>query len=121
SGCSPLNPNLYPNSPFDPVKDFAAVSLIATGPVAIVVQPALPAKKVKDSVALAKSSPEELNFGSPGIGSSTHLAGELFKIVAGVDLVHVRTRAMPKRSTSSSVVRSRSYLRACRRTILGAG
>ncbi|MCC7079108.1 MAG: tripartite tricarboxylate transporter substrate binding protein [Burkholderiales bacterium] len=84
-----VNPNLYPNSPFDPVKDFAAVTLIATGPVAVVVHPALPVKSVKDLVALAKSKPGALNFGSPGIGTSTHLAGELFKIVAGIDLVHV--------------------------------
>ncbi len=84
-----MNPALYPKTPFDPVKDFAAVSLIATGPVVIVVHPSLPARNVRSLVALAKSKPGVLNFGSPGVGTSPHLAGELFKIVTGVDMVHV--------------------------------
>jgi tripartite-type tricarboxylate transporter receptor subunit TctC len=84
-----MNPALYPNAPYDPVKDFAAVSLIATGPVVIVVHPSVPAKNVKSLVALAKGKPGQLNFGSPGVGTSPHLAGELFKIVTGVALVHV--------------------------------
>ncbi|MCC6533903.1 MAG: tripartite tricarboxylate transporter substrate binding protein [Burkholderiales bacterium] len=84
-----MNPALYPKTPFDPVRDFAAVAQIATGPVVIVVHPSVPAKNVKGLVALAKSKPAQLNFGSPGVGSSPHLAGELFKIVAGVDIVHV--------------------------------
>lgn len=84
-----MNPALYPNTPYDPVRDFAAVSLIATGPVVIVVHPSVPAKDVKGLVALAKGKPGQLNFGSPGVGTSPHLAGELFKIVTGVDIVHV--------------------------------
>jgi tripartite-type tricarboxylate transporter receptor subunit TctC len=84
-----MNPALYPKTPFDPVRDFAAVSLIATGPVVIVVHPSVPAKNVKGLVALAKSKPGVLNFGTPGVGTSPHLAGELFKIVTGVDVVHV--------------------------------
>ena len=84
-----MNPALYPKAPFDPVGDFAAVSLIATGPVVIVVHPSVPARNVKALVALAKARPGVLNFGSPGVGSSPHLAGELFKIVTGVDIVHV--------------------------------
>jgi tripartite-type tricarboxylate transporter receptor subunit TctC len=84
-----MNPALYPKTPFDPIKDFAAVSLIATGPVVIVVHPSVPARNVKGLIALAKSKPGVLNFGSPGVGTSPHLAGELFKIVTGADIVHV--------------------------------
>ncbi len=91
SALGPLatNPALYPKSPFDPVKDFAAVCQIATGPVVIVVHPSVPATGVKSLVALAKSKPGQLNFGTPGVGTSPHLAGELFKMVTGADIVHV--------------------------------
>jgi tripartite-type tricarboxylate transporter receptor subunit TctC len=84
-----MNPWLYAKTPFDPVKDFAAVSLLATGPVVIVVHPSIPAKTLKELVALAKARPGQLNYGSPGVGSSPHLAGELFKIETGTNLVHV--------------------------------
>jgi tripartite-type tricarboxylate transporter receptor subunit TctC len=84
-----MNPVLYPKTPFDPVKDFAAVSLLATGPVAIVVHPSIPAKTIRELVALAKAKPGQLNYGSPGVGSSPHLTGELFKLETGTNLVHV--------------------------------
>ncbi len=84
-----MNPVLYPKTPFDPVKDFAAVSLLATGPVVIVVHPSIPAKTVKELVDLAKKRPGQLNFGSPGVGSSPHLAGELFKLLTGASIVHI--------------------------------
>jgi tripartite-type tricarboxylate transporter receptor subunit TctC len=84
-----MNPVLYPKTPFDPVKDFAAVSLLATGPVVIVVHPSVPARTVKDLVELAKKRPGQLNFGSPGVGSSPHLTGELFKLLTGANFVHV--------------------------------
>jgi len=91
SALGPLatNPALYPKSPFDPVKDFAGVAMIATGPVVIVVHPSVPARNLKGLVALAKGRPGQLNFGTPGVGTSPHLAGELLKIVAGIDMVHV--------------------------------
>jgi tripartite-type tricarboxylate transporter receptor subunit TctC len=84
-----MNPVLYPQTPFDPVKDFAAVSLLATGPVVIVVHPSVPAHTVKELVDLAKKRPGQLNFGSPGVGSSPHLTGELFKLLTGANIVHV--------------------------------
>ncbi len=84
-----MNPVLYPKTPFDPVKDFAAVSLLATGPVVIVVHPSVPAHTVKELVNLAKKRPGQLNFGSPGVGSSPHLTGELFKLLTGANIVHV--------------------------------
>jgi tripartite-type tricarboxylate transporter receptor subunit TctC len=84
-----MNPALYPKTPFDPVRDFAAVSLLATGPVAIAVHPSVPAKNVKELVELAKRQPGQLNFGSPGVGTSPHLTGELVKMLTGTDIVHV--------------------------------
>jgi tripartite-type tricarboxylate transporter receptor subunit TctC len=84
-----MNPALYPKTPFDPVQDFAAVSLLATGPVVIAVHPSIPARNVKELVALAKSRPGQLTFGSPGVGSSPHLTGELFKLITKTDIVHV--------------------------------
>jgi tripartite-type tricarboxylate transporter receptor subunit TctC len=83
------NPALYPKTPVDPVKDFAAITLIATGPVLIVTHPSVPARNLKALVALAKTRSGQLNFGSPGVGSSPHLAGELFRIVTATDIVHV--------------------------------
>ena len=84
-----MNPALYTKTPFDPVRDFAAVSLLATGPVAIAVHPSVPAKNVKELVELAKRQPGQLNFGSPGVGTSPHLTGELVKMLTGADIVHV--------------------------------
>lgn len=91
SALGPLvtNPVLYPKSPFDPVRDFAGVAMIATGPVVIVTHPSVPARTLKDLVALAKAWPGQLNYGTPGVGSSPHLAGELLRIVTATDLVHV--------------------------------
>ena len=84
-----MNPALYPKTPFDPVRDFAAVTLLATGPVVIAVHPSVPAKTVKELVELAKKNPGKLNFGSPGVGTSPHLTGELFKLLTGTNIVHV--------------------------------
>ncbi|MFN7751356.1 MAG: Bug family tripartite tricarboxylate transporter substrate binding protein [Pseudomonadota bacterium] len=84
-----ISPSLFAKLPYDPVRDFAPVSLIATGPNLLVVHPALPVKSVKDLVALARSRPGEMNFASVGPGSIQHLAGEQFNLAAGVKTVHV--------------------------------
>jgi tripartite-type tricarboxylate transporter receptor subunit TctC len=89
TGPSVTNPLLYPKTPFDPLRDFAYISLIATGPAVIAVHPSIPAKTVKDLVALAKARPGQLNYGTAGIGTSPHLAGELFRQVTAADIVHV--------------------------------
>ena len=89
TGPSVTNPLLYPKTPFDPLRDFAYISLIATGPAVIAVHPSIPAKTLKDLVALAKARPGQLNFGSAGVGTSPHLAGEIFKQVTATDIVHV--------------------------------
>jgi len=84
-----INVSLFKKLPFDPVKDFAPVSLVAVTPNILVVQPSSPVKTVKDLIALAKSKPGTLNFPSAGVGSSSHLAGEMLKSIAGIDMVHV--------------------------------
>jgi tripartite-type tricarboxylate transporter receptor subunit TctC len=84
-----ISPSLYSKLNYDPVKDFAPVSLVATVPNVMITNPSVPAATLKEFIALAKSKPGEMNFGSGGSGTSNHLAGELFNIVAGVKLVHV--------------------------------
>lgn len=85
----PINPSLYEKLPFDTVKDFSPVVLAASAPLLLVVNPSLPAKSVRELVALAKSKPGQLNFANSGSGTTGHLAGELFKRMAGVDIVSV--------------------------------
>src|SRR6266705_2297032 len=84
-----INVSLFKNLPFDPVADFAPVSLVASTPNILVVHPSTPARTVREMIALAKAKPGTLNFASAGVGSSSHLAGELFRILAGADIVHV--------------------------------
>ncbi len=84
-----VNMTLYEKRPYDIVKDFAPVAQISTAPNLLVVHPSLPARSVRELIALAKSRPGELNFASGGVGSSNHLSGELFKFMAGIDIVHV--------------------------------
>ena len=84
-----INVSLFKDLPFDPVADFAPVSLVASTPNILVVHPSTPARTVKEVIALAKAKPGTLNFASAGVGSSSHLAGELFRILARADIVHV--------------------------------
>jgi len=84
-----INVSLFAKMPYDPVTDFEPVSLVAVTPNILVVHPALPVKTTKDLIALAKARPGTLNYPSAGIGSSSHLAGELLAILAHVDIVHV--------------------------------
>ena len=88
-GTHAINASLYKKLTFDPVKDFAPVSLVAQAAVVLVVHPSVPAKTVNEFIALAKYKPAQITFGSAGSGSPGHLTGELFKDMAGVDLVHV--------------------------------
>ncbi len=84
-----INPSLYSKLPYNPTKDFAPVSLVIITPFILVVHPSLPAKSVKELILLSKSQPGKLNYGSGGNGSSSHLSMELFKSMAGVDMVHI--------------------------------
>ena len=82
-------PSLYPRLGYDPVRDFAPVTLVATTPFVLVVHPALPVKTVGDLIALAKRQPGKLNYGSAGNGSSNHLTVEMFDMMANVKMTHV--------------------------------
>jgi tripartite-type tricarboxylate transporter receptor subunit TctC len=90
---------MFTKLPYDTLKDFAGVSRIANVPSILVVSPALGVKSVRDLVALAKAKPGQLNFSSPGVGSANHLAAELFKILAGVQAVHVPYKGIPEAMT----------------------
>jgi tripartite-type tricarboxylate transporter receptor subunit TctC len=84
-----VNATFYRKLPFDTLNDFAAVTLVASAPNVLEVHPSVPAKTVAELIAMAKAQPGKLNFASAGNGSSSHLAGELFKSLAGVQMVHV--------------------------------
>ena len=87
---------LYDKLPYDSVKDFAGVTQVVSTPLVVVVAPALGIKSVKELIALAQQKPGQLNFSSSGIGSGTHYAGELFKLAAGINVVHVPYRGTPE-------------------------
>jgi len=90
-----INATLYPKLPFDFARDFAPVALTTAAPNVLVVHPSVPAKSVKELVALAKGRPGQLNFASSGTGTAPHLSGELFKALAGVNLVHIPYKGSP--------------------------
>ncbi|MEA2979917.1 MAG: hypothetical protein QOF09_1740 [Alphaproteobacteria bacterium] len=87
-----MAPHLSRNAGYNPVSDFAPINLVADVPFVMVVPPTLPVRTVQEFIALAKSSPGKLTFGSVGVGTPQHLGGELFKLRAGVDLIHVPFR-----------------------------
>jgi len=84
-----FNPAMYKKLPYDPEKSFAPIGMVGAGPVALMVNPAVPVHSVKELIELAKAKPGQLNYATAGIGSFQHLASELFKLQTGVDMVHV--------------------------------
>ena len=84
-----IAPAAYPSVKYDPVKDFVPITLVASTPYLLVLNPSVPAKSVKDFVGLMKSQPGRLNYASAGAGSTTHLAMEMLKLASGTDIVHV--------------------------------
>jgi tripartite-type tricarboxylate transporter receptor subunit TctC len=93
-----LNTVLYKTVPYDPIRDFAPITLAATAPNILIVNPSVPAKSVAELIALAKQKPGALSYGTPGIGTSPHLCMELLKYMAGIDIQHV-----PYRGTAAAV------------------
>jgi tripartite-type tricarboxylate transporter receptor subunit TctC len=93
-----INASLYRTLPYDAVKDFVPVAGVSSATNVLVVNPSVPAHTVAEFIALAKARPGSINFSSAGIGSSAHLAGELFKSMAGIDIVHV-----PYKGTSEAM------------------
>jgi len=84
-----INPALYPKVNYDPVRDFAPISLGISFPMVIAVNPAVPVRNIKELIAYAKANPGKVAYGSSGTGSTNHLAGEVFKSMAGINLVHI--------------------------------
>jgi tripartite-type tricarboxylate transporter receptor subunit TctC len=85
-----VNPSLFVKVPYDPVKDFAPISLVAVSPNILVVHPSVPAKTIKELVAVIKATPGKYSYAAPGVGSTPHLSGEMFRISQGLDLVAVQ-------------------------------
>src|SRR4051812_13550479 len=84
-----VNPSLYAKVPYDPIKDFAPVTLVAASPNVVVVNPSVPAKTLPELIKLIKDNPGKYSFAGPGVGSTPHLGGELFRLTYKLDLVHV--------------------------------
>jgi tripartite-type tricarboxylate transporter receptor subunit TctC len=84
-----VNPSLYAKVPYDPVKDFAAVTLVAASPNVVVVNPQVPARTLPELVQLIRDNPGKYSYAGPGVGSTPHLGGELFRLTYKLDLVHV--------------------------------
>jgi tripartite-type tricarboxylate transporter receptor subunit TctC len=89
TGTLAIEPSLYKNAGYDPRKDFAPIGMIGHAPNSLVVHPAFPAKTVAELIAYAKANPGKVNFGSAGVGTVSHIAGEYFAQVAGIKLVHI--------------------------------
>ena len=88
-GTVAINPSLYANLPFDTMRDFAAISQLTSLPMAMLVHPSVPARTPKEFIEYARARPGQVNFASGGSGTGTHLAGELFKMLSGVEMTHV--------------------------------
>jgi tripartite-type tricarboxylate transporter receptor subunit TctC len=84
------NEFLMPRMPYDPIKDFEPISMVTSSPSLVTVHPSVPARSVKDLIALAKSKPGQLNYSAAGVGTNPHIAGELFNLLAGVNIVAVQ-------------------------------
>jgi len=101
---------IYAKLPYDTVKDFAGITMTASGPALLLVSPALNAKSAKDLIAMAKAKPGQFNFSSAGIGSGAHFAAELFKNMAGIDVVHVPFKGIPEAITETMTGRVQFFL-----------
>lgn len=91
-----VNQSLYAKIPYDPIKDLAPVSLLASAPMVLTVPPGFPANSVAELIRIAKTEPGKLTFGSLGNGTAPHLAGEMLKAQAGIDILHVPYRSVPQ-------------------------
>jgi tripartite-type tricarboxylate transporter receptor subunit TctC len=131
TGTHTTNPAVYAKLPYDPLRDFEPVSLVAESPFVLLVHPSLPAKTVKELIAFARTRPGELTYGSSGIGSSSHLGFELFNMMAGIKGVHVPYKGLPPAMsdtasgqlvmTWNSITASAEFIKSGRVRALGIG
>lgn len=110
SSAHAVAPAVYATLPYDTVKDFASITVTANGPALLLVSPTINAKSAKDLIALAKAKPGQLNFSSAGVGSGTHFAGELFRIMAGIDVVHIPLKGIPEAITETITGRVQFFM-----------
>jgi tripartite-type tricarboxylate transporter receptor subunit TctC len=96
SSAHTINASMYTKLPYDPARDFAAIIMLASTPYLLVAHPSVPVKNVAELIALAKAKPGQINYASGGVGVGSHLAGELFKTMAGVDIVNVPYKGAPQ-------------------------
>ena len=101
---------LYAKLPYDTLRDFTGITQVASTPLLVVVAPGLGVKSVKELIALAQQKPGEINFGSSGIGSGTHYASELFKLAAGINVVHVPYKGTPEALTDTMAGRIQYFV-----------
>jgi tripartite-type tricarboxylate transporter receptor subunit TctC len=97
TGTLVINPHIFNNLRYDPIKDFAPISLMTSIDNVLVVNPSLPAKDLKEFLAYAKANPTKITYGSPGVGAQPHLAGEMFKLATGIQMLH-----LPYKGTSEA-------------------
>jgi tripartite-type tricarboxylate transporter receptor subunit TctC len=125
------NTSLYKKLPYDPIKSFTPVAMLGTGPVALAVYAGLPANSVRELIALAKEKPGALQYASAGVGTFQHLAGELFRIQAGINVVHVPYKgggpatmdviAGHAHYSTGSLIQYLPHLRSGKLRVLGTG
>lgn len=131
TGTHTTNPAVYAKMPYDPVRDFSPISLVAESPFVLIVHPSLPVRSVKEMIAFARKRPGELTYGSSGVGSSSHLGFELFNTMAGIKGIHVPYKGLPAATADTiagnivmswdSITASGPYIRSGRVRALGIG
>jgi tripartite-type tricarboxylate transporter receptor subunit TctC len=131
TGTHTTNPAVFSKLPYDPLKDFAPISLVAESPFVLLVHPSLPVKSVQELIAFAKTRPGQITYGSSGIGSSSHLGFELFNMMAGIKGVHVPYKGLAPATldtvsgnlimTWNSITAAAPYIRDKRLRALGIG
>lgn len=84
-----INPSIYATMPFDPLRDFSSIAIVAQVPNVLVIHPSIPARTLKDFIALARARPGQMNYGTSGVGAPSHMSAELFRIMTGVEYTHV--------------------------------
>lgn len=131
TGTHTTNPAVFSKLPYDPLKDFVAISLVAESPFVLLVHPSLPAANLKELIAFAKARPGQLTYASSGTGSSSHLGFELFNLMAGIKGIHVPYKGLPPATldtisgyvtmTWNSITASAPYIRNRQLRALGIG